>query len=83
MFLRANPAPSEEHRYFDGNAVSTSKYTVLSFIPKTLWEFFSVVANVYFMVVSLLQVRPLTPARRPLERTPSPARPARCRCSRP
>lgn len=39
------------------NVIVTSKYTVVSFVPKTMFEFFRVVANVYFLVISLLQVR--------------------------
>ena len=38
------------------NTVSTSKYTLLSFIPKNLFEFFRVVANCYFLLISILQV---------------------------
>lgn len=39
------------------NVIVTSKYTAASFVPKTMFEFFRVVANVYFLVISLLQVR--------------------------
>lgn len=39
------------------NVIVTSKYTAASFVPKTIFEFFRVVANVYFLVISLLQVR--------------------------
>lgn len=38
------------------NVIVTSKYTAVSFVPKTMFEFFRVVANVYFLVISLLQV---------------------------
>jgi hypothetical protein len=40
------------------NVIVTSKYTVASFVPKTIFEFFRVTANIYFLAISLLQVRP-------------------------
>jgi hypothetical protein len=36
--------------------VSTCKYSVFSFFPKNLWEQFQRIANIYFLVISLLQV---------------------------
>lgn len=36
--------------------MSTGKYNPLSFVPKNLFEFFRVVANQYFLVISILQV---------------------------
>ncbi|KAG1703816.1 hypothetical protein DVH05_006825 [Phytophthora capsici] len=44
-----------EGRYTD-NYVTTSKYTLASFVPKMLFEFFRVIANCYFLVISILQV---------------------------
>ncbi|KAK1931978.1 Phospholipid-transporting ATPase IB [Phytophthora citrophthora] len=44
-----------EGRYSD-NYVTTSKYTLVSFVPKMLFEFFRVIANCYFLVISILQV---------------------------
>ncbi|KAE9146993.1 putative phospholipid-transporting ATPase [Phytophthora fragariae] len=44
-----------EGRYTD-NYVTTSKYTIVSFVPKMLFEFFRVIANCYFLVISILQV---------------------------
>ncbi|KDO21212.1 hypothetical protein SPRG_21329 [Saprolegnia parasitica CBS 223.65] len=38
------------------NWVATSKYTFYNFVPKTLFEFFRVVANCYFLVISILQL---------------------------
>jgi len=43
-------------RRFPTNAVRTAKYTVLSFLPKSLMEQFRRVANVYFLVISILQL---------------------------
>ncbi|KAF1775700.1 P-type ATPase, N-terminal [Phytophthora cactorum] len=44
-----------EGKYAD-NYVTTSKYTIVSFVPKILFEFFRVIANCYFLVISILQV---------------------------
>ena len=37
--------------------VKTSKYNIINFLPKNLWEQFQRVANVYFLLISLLQAR--------------------------
>lgn len=42
---------------FPGNKVSTAKYQVWNFIPKTLIEQFMRLANIYFLVIAILQVR--------------------------
>ncbi|ETN22192.1 hypothetical protein PPTG_02205 [Phytophthora nicotianae INRA-310] len=44
-----------EGKYAD-NYVTTSKYTIISFVPKMLFEFFRVIANCYFLAISILQV---------------------------
>ncbi|DBA01923.1 TPA: hypothetical protein N0F65_005112 [Lagenidium giganteum] len=47
------------------NVIVTSKYTAISFVPKTIFEFFRVVANVYFLVISILQLAtPWSPTNR-------------------
>lgn len=43
-------------RRYAENVIVTSKYTAISFVPKTIFEFFRVVANVYFLLISLLQL---------------------------
>ncbi|KAG9414011.1 hypothetical protein AC1031_013216 [Aphanomyces cochlioides] len=45
----------KQNRYTN-NWVSTSKYTIVSFVPKTLFEFFRVIANMYFLFISIIQV---------------------------
>ncbi|XP_077244107.1 putative phospholipid-transporting ATPase 8 isoform X2 [Tasmannia lanceolata] len=45
------------------NYVSTTKYTMANFIPKSLFEQFRRVANVYFIVVACVSFSPLAPYR--------------------
>ncbi|KAH8088928.1 phospholipid-transporting ATPase 1 [Cristinia sonorae] len=47
------------------NKVRTSKYTVLTFIPKNLYEQFRRVANLYFLVLIILQMFPMFGAASP------------------
>ena len=49
---------SNEGSKFPNNFVRTAKYTVLNFVPKNLFEQFMRVANLYFLVVSILQLIP-------------------------
>jgi hypothetical protein len=44
---------------FASNEVTTAKYTKWNFIPKSIYEQFRRVANIYFLIISLLQVRPM------------------------
>ncbi|CAK9154288.1 unnamed protein product [Ilex paraguariensis] len=44
-----------------GNYVSTTKYTAINFIPKSLFEQFRRVANIYFLVVACVSFSPLAP----------------------
>ena len=50
---------ANEEQDFCGNDVSTTKYSLLSFVPKNLWEQFQRVANLYFLLISLVQVSAL------------------------
>jgi phospholipid-translocating ATPase len=43
------------------NSISTTKYNLLTFLPKSLFEQFRRVANVYFLVTALLTYTPLAP----------------------
>lgn len=40
------------------NAISTSKYNLATFLPRNLFEQFSKVANLYFLLIAILQVIP-------------------------
>ncbi|GAB2278099.1 Probable phospholipid-transporting ATPase 8, variant 2 [Dionaea muscipula] len=46
---------------YKGNYVSTTKYTAANFIPKSLFEQFRRVANMYFVVVACVSFSPLAP----------------------
>jgi len=43
---------------YSNNYVRTSKYTLLTFIPLNLFEQFSRLANIYFLIISCLQLIP-------------------------
>ncbi|XVF58070.1 hypothetical protein PTKIN_Ptkin07bG0032900 [Pterospermum kingtungense] len=58
-----NEPDSQEqiHLNYRGNYVSTTKYTAANFIPKSLFEQFRRVANIYFLVVACVSFSPLAP----------------------
>lgn len=51
---------AEIRNYMD-NYVSTTKYTLATFLPKSLFEQFRRVANFYFLVSGILAFTPLAP----------------------
>lgn len=50
-----------ESNHFKGNSISTTKYNVLTFLPKGLFEQFRRVANLYFLMISILSATPISP----------------------
>ncbi|GLT86354.1 hypothetical protein SLE2022_044990 [Rubroshorea leprosula] len=46
---------------FKGNSISTTKYNFFTFLPKGLYEQFRRVANLYFLMVSILSATPYSP----------------------
>ncbi|CAN8006374.1 unnamed protein product [Ixodes hexagonus] len=52
----ADDVPKQQHpnRGYAGNAVQTTKYTLLSFLPRNLFEQFHRFANLYFLGIVLL-----------------------------
>ncbi|CAI9783514.1 unnamed protein product [Fraxinus pennsylvanica] len=48
------------HRY-PNNYVSTTKYNLLTFLPRAILEQFCRVANLYFLLAAVLSITPLTP----------------------
>ncbi|KAA8529495.1 hypothetical protein F0562_033706 [Nyssa sinensis] len=46
---------------FKGNSISTTKYNIFTFLPKGLFEQFRRVANLYFLMISILSCTPVSP----------------------
>ncbi|KAK2835940.1 hypothetical protein Q5P01_016424 [Channa striata] len=53
------------NRLYANNKIKTTKYTVLSFLPKNLFEQFHRFANVYFVFIALLNFVPVVNAFQP------------------
>lgn len=53
-----NEEPPKTRVVFVTNAVSTAKYTMLTFFPKNLFEQITKLANTYFLLLSILQCIP-------------------------
>lgn len=51
---------AEQLRYCD-NYVTTTKYTLVSFLPKSLFEQFRRIANFYFLLCAFLSFTPISP----------------------
>mmetsp|Transcript_1651 Transcript_1651/g.3553 ORF Transcript_1651/g.3553 Transcript_1651/m.3553 type:complete len:1147 (+) Transcript_1651:184-3624(+) len=50
--------PADPLVRFDDNAISTSKYNLVTFFPKNMWEQFHKLANIYFLIIAVLQAIP-------------------------
>lgn len=57
--ITLNSGKPEAGNMFPNNFISTGKYTALTLIPKNLFEQFHRVANIWFLIVSILQILPL------------------------
>ncbi|KAL5222654.1 hypothetical protein ABZP36_027367 [Zizania latifolia] len=55
--------PADGAAAYPGNAISTTKYTAASFVPKSLFEQFRRAANCFFLVVACVSFSPLAPYR--------------------
>ncbi|KAJ4971563.1 hypothetical protein NE237_004662 [Protea cynaroides] len=53
-----DPQKTNDKFKFAGNSVRTSKYTVLTFLPRNLFEQFHRVAYIYFLVIAILNQLP-------------------------
>ncbi|KAI1827754.1 phospholipid-translocating P-type ATPase [Xylaria intraflava] len=57
--VRQNPLVDERTgKYFGSNSIRSSRYTLLSFLPKQLFFQFRRLGNFYFLVISMLQQVP-------------------------
>lgn len=56
---------SQPNRHFPGNAIKTTKYTPLLFIPMNLFEQFHRLANLYFVGLAILNFVPVVNAFQP------------------
>lgn len=52
-------------QHFADNEIRTTKYTLLSFLPRNLFEQFHRFANVYFVFIALLNFAPVVSAFQP------------------
>uniref|UniRef100_A0A8B9FD43 ATPase phospholipid transporting 10B (putative) n=1 Tax=Amazona collaria TaxID=241587 RepID=A0A8B9FD43_9PSIT len=57
--------PDNERQYYDSNKIKTTKYTILTFLPKNIYEQFHRFANIYFVVIALLNFVPIVNAFQP------------------
>eukprot|EP01087_Luapelamoeba_hula_P013613 TRINITY_DN3887_c2_g1_i1.p1 TRINITY_DN3887_c2_g1~~TRINITY_DN3887_c2_g1_i1.p1 ORF type:complete len:931 (-),score=169.53 TRINITY_DN3887_c2_g1_i1:1607-4309(-) len=64
--VRANSRKENKKGRFPGNAVHTTRYGPITFVPKNLFEQFKRLANVWFLIVAVIQLipglSPLNPA---------------------
>lgn len=50
--------PQAGENLFASNRITTCKYNFITFLPKNLWYQFQKLANVYFLIIAVLQVIP-------------------------
>ncbi|XP_014732813.1 PREDICTED: probable phospholipid-transporting ATPase VB isoform X1 [Sturnus vulgaris] len=53
------------NRYYDSNEIKTTKYTILTFLPKNIYEQFHRFANIYFVFIAMLNFVPVVNAFQP------------------
>ncbi|GAA0151878.1 primary active transporter [Lithospermum erythrorhizon] len=61
VFCNEPNSEDSSYRSYVDNYVSTTKYTLASFLPKSLYEQFRRVANFYFLVTGILAFTALSP----------------------
>lgn len=54
--IRDGVTPGQEQSTMADNSVVTSKYNAVTFIPRSLFEQFRRIANVYFLVITVLMM---------------------------
>ncbi|OAY39167.1 hypothetical protein MANES_10G072200v8 [Manihot esculenta] len=53
-----DPEKTNERFEFSGNSVRTGKYSIISFVPRNLFEQFHRVAYIYFLIIAVLNQLP-------------------------
>ncbi|KAJ4874592.1 putative phospholipid-transporting ATPase 9 [Raphanus sativus] len=61
VFINEPDSPEADTSSYSDNYVRTTKYTLATFLPKSLFEQFRRVANFYFLVTGVLSFTPLAP----------------------
>lgn len=61
VYCNEPDSPESDSRNYSDNYVRTTKYTLATFLPKSLFEQFRRVANFYFLVTGVLSFTPLAP----------------------
>lgn len=51
---KVNILSTDHPREYRTNVIKTSKYSILTFLPKNLIEQFSKMANVYFLLIAFM-----------------------------
>ncbi|XP_075889017.1 phospholipid-transporting ATPase VB [Nelusetta ayraudi] len=59
------PRSKQPNRHFEGNAIKTTKYSPLLFLPMNLFEQFHRMANIYFVGLAVLNFIPVVNAFQP------------------
>ncbi|KAL5761914.1 hypothetical protein ACOSP7_018178 [Xanthoceras sorbifolium] len=59
--IYCNDREANQPLRFKGNSIATTKYNLLTFLPKGLFEQFRRVANCYFLMISILSTTPMSP----------------------
>ena len=57
-----NNTESQKVLNYGNNYVRSTKYTLASFFPKSLFEQFRRAANIYFLITAILSFTPLSPS---------------------
>ena len=57
-----NSTESQKLLTYGNNYVRSTKYTLASFFPKSLFEQFRRAANIYFLITAILSFTPLSPS---------------------
>ncbi|XP_061593832.1 phospholipid-transporting ATPase VA [Cololabis saira] len=65
ILLKHGKGEDNPNRHYADNQIKTTKYTLLSFLPKNLFEQFHRFANVYFVFIALLNFVPAVNAFQP------------------